>query len=237
MRNRRRRESLQSQNSGHDRPEPRLLRAVEANDVNEVRTVIEDAIAAKKCSTSMLSIGLIRACDKNFHSVAHYLLQRGADPDYVSGNKLPCLIRAAENGHLRVAELLIEFKADLEIHDKRKRRTALMTAAWQGQLPIVELLLSKGAKINAVDFRRRNVLHNVIADKAETKGGQAVIEILLQAGIDIEARDENGRTALHWCCVTGKDLIASSLIAWSANLEALDSRLKVSRAPGLVYHI
>lgn len=80
--------SLKSGSSTNDRLEPRLLRAIEANDENRVKDIIQEARAISYSNPYFLSIGLVRACDKNLVGIARLLLSQGADPNYVSGNKL-----------------------------------------------------------------------------------------------------------------------------------------------------
>ncbi|KAF2212204.1 hypothetical protein CERZMDRAFT_59120 [Cercospora zeae-maydis SCOH1-5] len=160
--------SLQSGDSAHFRPEPRLLKAVEQNDVVKVREVIEDAQHERLFGRNLLSVGLVRACDKGHVDVARYLLTRGADPEYVSGNKPAAILRAAERGQLELVEVLIDHRANMEAMDK-KGRTALMTAAWKGHRTIVELLITRGAHVDTMDLRRRNVLHNIAADQGEKR--------------------------------------------------------------------
>lgn len=204
--------SIRSGNSSHDRLEPKLLRAVEANSVPEVKEVLDQAQARSQCNEIFLSIGLVRACDRALPDVARFLLSHAANPDFASGNKPPSLLRAAEYGLADVSKALIDFNANLEACDK-KGRTALMTAAYKGHQQIVELLLQRGAHINTVDLRGRNVLHNIAADKGEEKASKAstqprrkcgmdTVRYLLHAGVDAEAVDQLGRTPLHWTCVT-----------------------------------
>lgn len=124
--------SVRSDASNSDRLEPKLLRAVEANDVVQTKAVVDEARSSRQCSETFLSIGLARACDRNLVNVARFLLLAGANSNHVSpsGNKMPNLRRAAESGYNEIAELLIGHNADLEGRDK-KGRTALMTAAWK----------------------------------------------------------------------------------------------------------
>ncbi|CAK4034723.1 ankyrin repeat [Lecanosticta acicola] len=214
--------SLQSGNSNNDRLEPKLLRAVEADSIPDVKDILEQAQARGQCSESFLSIGLVRACDKSLPDVARFLLSHGASPDYASGNKPASLLRAAEYGSLRIAQVLIEYAADLEARDK-KGRTALMTAAYKGHKQVVELLLEEGAHVDSVDLRRRNVLHNIAADKGDeraTRPGEApkrkcgmdIVQYLLQAGVNVEAEDHVGRTPLHWTCVTDHEDLMKLLL-------------------------
>lgn len=215
--------SINSDNSNTDRLEPKLLRAVEANRIHDVQDVIQQAKARNQCSQTFLSIGLVRACDKDLVDAARFLLSQGANPDYTSGNKPPSLLRAAEYGLKGIAETLIDHEANLEARDK-KGRTPLMTAAWRGHMNIVQVLLTRGANIDTVDLRRRNVLHNVAADKVDQKNpakggskprrrcGMEIVQYLLQAGVNVEAEDELGRTALHWTCVTDHEVLMRILL-------------------------
>lgn len=236
--------SLKSGSSTNDRLEPRLLRAVEANDASSVKSLIQEARDISYKNPDFFSIGLIRACDKNQVDIARLLLSQGADPNYVRGNKLPSLRRATESGYIELAEALIDHGADQEAGDK-KGRTALMTAAWRDNFEIVKVLLNRGAKINTVDFRKRTVLHNIAADKGFEKGQlkanskarsrcrMAIVEYLIERGVNVEAKDEVGRTALHWACVTDNEALLRTLlssapgtIAPRAEVNCVDSRMK-----------
>ncbi|EME48524.1 hypothetical protein DOTSEDRAFT_162092 [Dothistroma septosporum NZE10] len=150
--------------SDSDRLEPKLVRAVEADSVPEVKEVIHQAQGRNQCTDVFLGVGLIKACDKNLPAVARFLLENGANPDYASANKPASLLRAADFGRKDIAEALIDHGANLEAGDK-KGRTALMTAAYRGQLDMVKLLIARGAQIETRDHRHRNVLHNLAADK------------------------------------------------------------------------
>ncbi|KXT03866.1 hypothetical protein AC578_8935 [Pseudocercospora eumusae] len=238
--------SIHSHDSKHDRPEPRLLRAVEANDILNIRHVIEEARDHRQLSRNLLSIGLIRACDKDLPDVASFLLSEGADPDYASGNKPPALLRAAEYGLTRITETLLDHGADIEAREK-KRRTSLMTAAWKGHLDIVKLLLARGASLETVDIRGRNVLHNLAADKGDEKtSGKPtnrprrkwsidIVHYILQAGINPDEVDALGRTALHWAAVTDNEEMMKVLLTVrfrgespQARCNATDSRMKTA---------
>ncbi|KAL2838029.1 hypothetical protein BJY01DRAFT_220329 [Aspergillus pseudoustus] len=86
-----------------------------------------------------------------------------------------------------------------------------MTAAWKNHFQVLELLIQRGADVNARDARRRNVLHNLAADKT-CEWGADVIKVLLGTVCDIDAQDELGRTPLHWACATGKESLAEMFL-------------------------
>lgn len=212
--------------------------------MRQVQDVIEDVQNERHFGTTLLSVGLVRACDKGLVDVARYLLIRGADPDYATGNKPPALLRAAEHGQAELIEVLIDHRANLEARDK-KGRTALMTAAWKGHGTTVELLVSRGAHVDTLDKRRRNVLHNLAADQGDKrhftsasdrpkrKCGMGIVHYLLQAGVNIDAEDELGRTAVHWACVTDHEDLLRILLKTrfggaspQARVNATDMRMK-----------
>ncbi|KAL4917882.1 hypothetical protein BDW62DRAFT_182999 [Aspergillus aurantiobrunneus] len=88
-----------------------------------------------------------------------------------------------------------------------------MTAAWKNHFHVLQVLIARGADVNARDLRRRNVLHNLAADRM-CDWGEDVIRVLLgTTDCAIDAQDELGRTPLHWACATGKERLAEMMLA------------------------
>ena len=54
---------------------------------------------------------------------------------------------AVNEGHLNIAEVVLENNADVDARTKNQR-TALHLAAMRGRIEFVKLLLSKGANVN-----------------------------------------------------------------------------------------
>ncbi|KAL1979537.1 hypothetical protein VTN96DRAFT_5584 [Rasamsonia emersonii] len=201
------RSSLGSDN--HDRLEPRLLRAAENNDTNDLKQVLDAARANGQFSPTFLGIGLTRSSERGCIEASHYLLREGASVD-VAGNRVSPLFRAVERNHVRIVQLLLDYGACPETRDK-EGRTALMMAAWKNHWHVLQLLISRGADVNARDNKKRNVLHNLAADK-QCDWGDDVVDLLLKTNCAIEAKDELGRTPLHWACATGKIHFAELLL-------------------------
>lgn len=102
---------------------------------------------------------------------------------------------------------------------------------------MVELLLARGAHVDEVDYKRRNVLHNIAAGSREERIsgplGLDIVGHLLQAGVDVDATDELGRTALHWSTVTDNMELMKLLLntrfggaSPQARTNAVDKRMK-----------
>jgi len=160
---------------------------------------------------------------------------------------------AAENGHTRIVELLLDRGADLEAIDV-DGDTPLMCAAMGGQLEIFKMLLSRGANADILNTNENGVLHYAVmggsveivdllldrgqdinAPIAQNQGGltplflavwknnKEIVKLLLEKGADIEISDSYGRTALMMAALDNKQEIAKLLLEKGANIETLDS--------------
>ncbi|KAI9042984.1 ankyrin repeat protein [Aspergillus affinis] len=231
------RSSVASDNN--DRLEPRLLRAVEHDDLDALRHVIAQARDNGQFSEGFLRVGLMRSCDRDKADATKYLLGLGARTDggantNANNNNRPSpLLRAVERNHPRIVQLLLEHGASAETRDK-KGRTALMTAAWRNHWHILQVLIQRGADVNAKDHRGRNVLHNLAADK-QCDWGEDVVNLLLKTTCHVDGamgQDELGRTPLHWACATGKRRFAELLLTRPNGLivdvNAIESRNKTA---------
>ncbi|EAW07385.1 ankyrin repeat protein [Aspergillus clavatus NRRL 1] len=217
----------------HDRLEPQLLRAAEHDDVETLRQTVALARENGQLSDNFLRVGLMRACERGSVAATQYLLSQGARTD-VAGHRLSPLLRAVERNHVRIVQLLLDYGASPATADK-KGRTALMTAAWRNHWHVLQLLIARGADVNAKDLRRRNVLHNLAADK-QCDWGEDVLELLLGTGCALSGvmgQDELGRTPLHWACATGKLRFAELLLMPRAHgpvadVDAVEARGKTA---------
>ncbi|KAF7595629.1 hypothetical protein BBP40_005377 [Aspergillus hancockii] len=206
----------------HDRLEPRLLRAVEHDNLEVLRHIIELAHENGQYSDNFLRVGLMRSCERGCITVTQYLLDllcaniKNADErplPLAATNRPSPLLRAVERNHVRIVQLLLDYGAPLETTD-RDGRTALMTAAWKNHWHVLQVLIARGANVNAKDNRKRNVLHNLAADK-HCNWGEDVIALLLKTTCQLDGeagQDELGRTPLHWACATGKLRFAEMLL-------------------------
>ncbi|GAM89598.1 hypothetical protein ANO11243_076370 [Dothideomycetidae sp. 11243] len=199
------------------RLEPALQRCVEDDNVSALEDILNAARRNGQFSDAFLRIGLSRGAEKGKPNATAFLLRAGANPNRLpKDNRTGPFMRAVERNHIAVVKILLDSKTipvDRNEADK-KGRTALMTAAWKNHWHILQLLINAGADINARDFRKRNVLHNLAADK-QCDWGEEVVNLLLNNGVGIEGQDawdEHKRTPLHWCCVTGKRNLAETLL-------------------------
>ncbi|KAJ5961290.1 Mg2+ transporter protein CorA-like/Zinc transport protein ZntB [Penicillium vulpinum] len=198
----------------HERLEPRLLRAAESNDIDSLKNIITLAQEYNQLTDNFLRIGLMRSAERGCIAATEYLLTQGAKTD-VPSNRASPLLRAVERDHYEIVRLLLDHGASPDSADK-EGRTALMTAAWKNHADILHLLIMRGADMNKHDLRRRNVLHNLAADKSCRWGwGDEIVKLLLRTKCLVdgdEGKDELGRTPLHWACATGNWRLAELLL-------------------------
>jgi ankyrin repeat protein/Mg2+ and Co2+ transporter CorA len=219
---------------GHERLEPRLLRAAENDDTEALRTVIALAREYNQFSDNFLRVAVMRSAERGSVAATEFLLQLGAKTD-VTGNRPSPLLRAVERDHYQIVRLLLDHGASPDTTDK-EGRTALMTAAWKNHADILQLLIMRGANVNARDHRKRNVLHNLAADKECRWGwGDEIVTLLLRTDclVDgLEGQDDLGRTPLHWACAQGNWRLAELLLTRpdgpKANIDAAELRGKTA---------
>ena len=112
-----------------------------------------------------------------------------ADPTWTLQGR-SALHWTARDGHVRVAELLLDHGWDLEARTSAGQRP-LHEAARCGRVEVMQLLAARGADINSQDNGRWTPLH-----WAAREGHPAAVKLLLSLGADRSImRGSDGKTA------------------------------------------
>ena len=89
------------------------------------------------------------------------------------------LMTAIEHGYVKIAEMLLEAKADPNIGKKSTTENSpLMLAAKYGHVEIVKSLVKNGAKVNYKDEEEQTALKVAKHEKEAGNGGQHMKEIV-----------------------------------------------------------
>ena len=144
---------------------------------------------------------------------------------------------AAETGHEKVAALLIEAGADMEVRTRPSGRgfkdlgssPLILSARW-GHTSVAELLINAGADTNARTGRefsgRRGEFGGL--HYAASHGHEGIIELLIFGGADIELMARSGETPLFEAARAGYKSIVDLLISNGANVNAKDNKAGTS---------
>jgi ankyrin repeat protein len=141
---------------------------------------------------------LIDSIVSNDYELAKSILIKGHDPDPVDSYRRTPLILAAMAGNADLVELLVEYKAKMNIGDEAGG-SALHYASARGHVGVVDLLLELGARINIDNRQGMTPLMMAASD-----GRIEIVQILLNRKADATRNDYTGRTALMWAQRNGR---------------------------------
>ena len=130
---------------------------------------------------------------------------------------IPLLVKAAESGHLKVVQYLVEHGADIHSQTKFKN-TALMSASLFGYLDIVKYLVDQGANVNGYNVGGETALM-----RASGQRYLSIVKHLIQNGANINAMDRFGDTALIKGAYRGSLSIVKHLVKHGADINARDN--------------
>ena len=161
------------------------------------------------------------------------LLRRGFDPNTVSPEGIPALIKALQEQSYQVAHVLVDDPQTRVDARSSRDESALMLAALRGQEALVVKLVSRGASVNKAGW---TPLHY-----AATGGHARVCAFLIGAHADVNAESPNGTTPLMMAAMYGnsatvKLLLESGAEAYPRNdqgLSAEDFAAKAGREDSL----
>jgi ankyrin repeat protein len=120
---------------------------------------------------------------------------------------------AAQYGHTKIAELLLEYNADTNIKDSGQR-TALHYAAARGYRELAELLVDNGADLNIQDGSGKTALH-----EAAEHGYTEIARLLINNKADSNAPCKEGWTPLHHAAVGNHKEIVELLLNNNADVD------------------
>ncbi|MBI4831955.1 MAG: ankyrin repeat domain-containing protein [Candidatus Lindowbacteria bacterium] len=155
---------------------------------------------------------LMKAAENDQLDILLSLLDSGVSPDARGRHTgVSPLYFAAEMGHVRIAEALLNRGADADIRGPQGE-TPLMIAAFEGNADVVRTLLAHGADINAIHEGKETALMG-----AASKGHTEIVRLLIEQGADVNVVGAvTGMTALSYATDTRHTEIAQLLKAAGA---------------------
>ena len=152
-----------------------IPRAVQANDVARVRTLLADGNSPNQTDENGGTTGLHIAASNGNLQILAILYKAGADVNQKDAVGSIPLDYAVEHDHLEAAKLLVQLKSNINAQNKNGM-TPLMFAAKAGDSEMVRMLLAGGANPNTADYTGRDA-----AGWALESHRQSVVQILKNA--------------------------------------------------------
>ena len=177
-----------------------LVRAIRNNNIDTVNTYIQDHHDVLSQTDKDGLSPLHYACMLGKGDITRVLLgEGGLNPNCQTEHGTTPLHFAARNGRRDCVQLLIEFKATLNISDERKW-APLHYACFGGQLEAAEVLTNNKANLNMATDEGYTPLHLCCY-----KGYVKIAELLISHGANVALVDKQGNTPM---CLLPIDLCA-----------------------------
>lgn len=150
-------------------------RAVRANDVAKVRSLLADGTSPNQSDEDGATTGMHIAAESGNLQLMAILYKAGGDVNERDPIGSTPLDHAAEHDQVEAAKLLIQMRARVDQQNKNGM-TPLMYAARTGDIELVRLLLEGGANPNILDYTGRDA-----AGWAIESHRQSVVQLLKNA--------------------------------------------------------
>ena len=132
-----------------------IPRAVAANDVGRVRTLLSDGTSPNQTDENGGTTGMHLAASSGNLQIIAILYKAGGDVNQRDVLGSTPLHYAAEHDHLEAAKLLVQLKTNINAQNKNGM-TPLMFAATTGDTEVVRMLLAGGADAKILDYTGRD---------------------------------------------------------------------------------
>jgi hypothetical protein len=129
-------------------------------------------------------------------------------------DKITPLFIAVDNGNAEMAELLLSFRAKVNIRNS-SRQTPLMKLDYDSSPELVKVLTRYGAKVDLFDTDGNTALIF-----AASSAGKDVIQELIDAGADVDRANKSGETALMFAAQSGDVEKVRALVLAGARINA-----------------
>jgi cytohesin len=203
-----------------------LTKAVKANDVQAVRTLIKSG-ADVNVRSGDGATPLLWAANNGSVEIARLLIAGKAQVDAVNDFGITPLLQASRTGDSAMVDLLLRSGANpSKAHPEGE--TPLQAAARSGSVATVRLLLARGVDVNATE----NVQNTTPLMWAAAEGHIDVVDVLIEAGADPNRQGHittltdrhnadhptGGFTALMFAARAGNDALVRRLVAKGADV-------------------
>jgi len=124
-----------------------LLEACSQGHVNAARMLLDRGADLDTPTETTLDSALTWACTLGNERVVDLLLSWNTDVEHRTKDGCTALMFASLAGHVEVARMLLDHKAEINVESDSNKDSPLTFACWKGHQEVVELLLDRKANI------------------------------------------------------------------------------------------
>jgi ankyrin repeat protein len=198
----------------------------------EVASVLLGAGATPNARNMVGDTALVLACKRGKTSIVELLLrQKEIDPDLLDWGGFTPLHTAADNGHEKIVQCLLDAGANPRrtTSVEQGKRTALNFASARGHDKVVAVLLAWGnIDTNHIGLAGNSALH----DAAEN-GSLPMAQCLLSAGANVNSQNKSGSTALMIASGKRESKMVQLLLDAGADPDLVDKNDRTALARAL----
>ena len=150
---------------------------------------------------------LHKACENGFPEIVSYLVANGSAVDALDAFFHTPLYYAASENRIDVVKFLVQHKAKLQIHFRRKgamgeveeveKESPLHRACEKGHIEVVRILIGAGADVNLSINDGALLFAETPLHRAAMEGHTNVVTFLVKNGAKVGTTDIDGNSALH----------------------------------------
>lgn len=161
------------------------------------------------------------AASSGIYDLVYEIVQQKTNLNVLDHKHRTPLYLAIKNDHEQIAELLIEYGADVNIREIENGETPIFPAI-NSSLELIDLLLEHGANINDIDFNKKTLLH-----KAAINNNIEAAKHLLTKNTNINAIDKEGYTCTDLAFQQGYTDLTKILRSNRGNFTGHNNSLKM----------
>eukprot|EP00056_Hartaetosiga_gracilis_P016800 m.5860 g.5860 ORF g.5860 m.5860 type:complete len:255 (+) comp4706_c0_seq2:104-868(+) len=176
----------------HDVEVQKLHKAVKNDDLDSVEKITEKLPDIIDVMDSNGFSPLMNAASKGGKELVDHLLKNGADKDFETFSHKTPLMVACTNGHIEVAEKLINAGANVHAYDKGGV-PIIHHAVDSKQTLLIEYLIKAGVNVDERDHAKE---WTPLMRCAGTFGDVHMARALVHYGADVNSHDKTGLTPL-----------------------------------------
>jgi ankyrin repeat protein len=200
--------------------------AAAAGDLETLRSLLDADPTLLESGNMHGFTPLHAACFNGQVTVAHYLIDQGADIMSRDNNRFTPLHWAAYSTNADVVALLLDKGVDVNVQGTNGI-SPLHRAAQRGSVHVVEILIAHDADINIQEkftgpVKPNDISGTVLQIAVNFCANDDLAVLLVENGANLGAKDEQGNTGLHLAAMRGSARLAGLLIEHGADIEAVN---------------